>query len=161
MLGMCSLQTKRMDRFYDSRRTSPVHRRIRRRLLGALHRRNAQKNQLLRSPILARRTFVGFLVSGSGAVYFHFADEGLFAIASSLANTCIRTALTATRLGCRPNSRTGSSNSGTAVITRSISARCTPHRSACPAALTIVLLLRTRTKNRATMAPTRTTAICI
>ena len=114
------------------------------------------KSQLLRSQILARRTFVGFLVSGGDAVYFYFADEGLFAIASSRANTCIRTALTATRPGCRPSSRTRSSNSGTAVITRSISARCMPHRSACPAALTIALLSRTRTTNRATMAPTVT-----
>ncbi len=47
----------------------------------------------MRSQILARRTFVGFLVSGGDAVYFYFADEGLFAIASSRANTCIRTAL--------------------------------------------------------------------
>ena len=112
------------------------------------------KSQLLRPQILARRTFVGFLISGGGVVYFHFDEEGLFAIASSRTNTCIRTALTATRPGCRPSSRTGSSNSGTAVITRSISARGTPHRSACPAALTIALLSRTRTTNRATMAPT-------
>ncbi len=38
------------------------------------------KSQLLCSQILARLTFVGVLASGGGAVYFHFADGGIFSI---------------------------------------------------------------------------------